>query len=114
MSGNLRCSRTCQLPYGDKELTPRRLRRVRYIPASRFNPEIPAWINKALERAVSLASNRRYALLSELVHDLSHPNPAFTRNTAEPLIERNPLLVWKGIALLLFLLNLWLFYRLAA
>lgn len=29
-------------------------------------------------------------------------------------IERNPLLVWKGIALLLFLLNLWLFYRLAA
>jgi serine/threonine protein phosphatase PrpC len=105
---------TGQLPYGDKELTPRRLRRVRYIPASRFNREIPAWIDKALERAVALTSNRRYALLSELVHDLSHPNPAFTRNTAEPLIERNPLLVWKGIALLLLLLNLWLFYRLAA
>lgn len=105
---------TGQLPYGDKELTPRRLRRVRYIPASRFNPEIPAWIDKALERAVALVSNRRYALLSELVHDLSHPNPAFIHNTAEPLIERNPLLVWKGIALLLLLLNLWLFYRLAA
>jgi hypothetical protein len=68
----------------------RRLQRVRYLPASRFNPEIPAWIDKAPERAVALTSNRRYALLSELVHDLSHPNPAFTRNTAEPLIERNP------------------------
>jgi serine/threonine protein phosphatase PrpC len=105
---------TGQLPYGERELTPRRLRRVRYIPASRYNPEIPAWIDKALERAVALAGNRRYALLSELVHDLSHPNPAFIRNTVEPLIERNPLLVWKGIALLLLLLNLWLFYRLAA
>ena len=65
-------------------------------------------------RAVALTSNRRYALLSELVHDLSHPKPAFTRNTAGPLIERNPLLVWKGIAVLLLLLNLWLYYLLAA
>ncbi|MEN8106734.1 MAG: protein kinase [Pseudomonadota bacterium] len=105
---------TGHLPYGEKEMTSRRLRRVQYTPASRFNPEIPAWIDKALEKAVSLASNRRYALLSELVHDLSHPNPAFTRNNAEPLIERNPLLVWKGLALLLLVLNLLLLYLLAS
>jgi hypothetical protein len=30
----------------------------------------------------------------------------------EPLIERNPLLVWKGIAALLLLLNLVLIYLL--
>jgi hypothetical protein len=53
------------------------------------------------------------ALLSEFTHDLSHPNPAFTPGNAEPLIERNPLLVWKGIAALMLLLNLLFLYLLA-
>lgn len=89
------------------------LRRARYIPAARFNADIPAWIDKALEKATSIARNRRYTLLSEFIHDLAHPNAAFQSRNAEPLIERNPLLVWKGIAALLFILNL-LFLNLLA
>ena len=43
---------------------------------------------------------------------MAYPNPAFEHRHAEPLIERNPLLVWKGIALVLFLLNLVFIYLL--
>jgi hypothetical protein len=99
-----------KLPYGKQELTTRRLQRARYRPVTRINPDVPPWIDKALEKAVSIERGRRYALLSEFFHDLSHPNPAFTSRNAEPLIERNPLLFWKGAAFLLFVLNLVLVY----
>jgi len=100
---------TGRLPYGRHELTPRRLRRVRYRPAAQINPEVPLWMDRALQKAVAIERSRRYAVLSEFMHDLSYPNPGFTARSIEPLIERNPLLVWKGIALLLFLLNVvWL------
>jgi len=101
------------LPYGKQELTLRRLRRARYHPAARANPDIPLWVDRALEKATVIERRRRYTLQSEFIHDLAHPNPAFVSNTAEPLIERNPLLVWKGIALFLFLLNLLFLYLLS-
>lgn len=101
---------TGQLPYGRQELTARKLRRARYIPAVQVNPALPHWVDRALEKAVLIERGRRYALLSEFVHDLSYPNPAFAARRSEPLLERNPLLVWKGIAALLFALNLlWLY-----
>lgn len=104
---------TGKLPYGKKELTLRRLKNARYIPAAQFNPEVPVWVDRALEKATAIARNRRYTLLSEFTHDLEHPNPAFVSRGAEPLIESNPLLVWKGIALVLFVLNLVFLYLLA-
>jgi serine/threonine protein kinase len=104
---------TGMLPYGKKELTLRRLKSARYIPATQFNPDVPVWVDRALEKATAIARNRRYTLLSEFVHDLAHPNPAFVSRCSEPLMERNPLLVWKGIALLLFTLNLLFLYLLA-
>jgi serine/threonine protein phosphatase PrpC len=103
---------TGELPYGKKELTLRRLRRARYSSAIRSNPEIPVWMDKALEKSVTIDRNRRYTLLSEFVHDLAHPNADFESGRGEPLIERNPLLVWKGIAALLFLANLFFIYLL--
>ena len=101
---------TGELPYGKKELTLRRLRRARYQSASRFNADLPVWIDKTLEKATFIERKRRYSLLSEFIHDLAHPNPAFASRHAEPLMERNPLLVWKGIALVMFLLNLVFLY----
>ena len=103
---------TGHLPYGGKELTPQRQRRARYVLARSHNPDIPLWVDRALEKAVSIARNRRYALLSEFEHDLAHPKPAFLDESRDPLIRRNPVLVWKGVALLLFVLNLLLLYRL--
>jgi serine/threonine protein phosphatase PrpC len=103
---------TGHLPYGDREMTARRVQRVRYIPARLYYPTVPLWVDKALEKAVALERDRRYGVLSEFEHDLMSPNPAFLREKTEALLERNPLLVWKGIAVLLSLINLYLFYRL--
>jgi len=105
---------TGKLPYGEKELNARRLRRVRYIPASGLNPDVPGWMDKAVEKAVSLARNRRYPALSEFVHDLAHPNTDLIPGNFEPLMERNPLLLWKASTVLLLLANLYLLYLLAS
>ncbi|HYQ70621.1 MAG TPA: protein kinase, partial [Gammaproteobacteria bacterium] len=105
---------TGKLPYGDRELTARRLRRARYIPASGLNPDVPAWMDKALEKAVSIARNRRYPALSEFLHDLDHPNARLIPGNFEPLIERNPLLLWKTLTVLLLLSNLCLLYLLVS
>jgi len=101
---------TGHLPYGKRELTSGNLRRAGYRSAQQHNPAIPAWADRALEKAVAIERGRRYTLLSEFVHDLSQPNPQFLSRHAEPLIERNPLLFWKGAAVLLLLLNLWWLY----
>jgi serine/threonine protein phosphatase PrpC len=103
---------TGHLPYGDNEMSARRLRRARYVPARRHNPEVPVWMDKTLEKAVSLACNRRYRVLSEFVRDLASPNPDFLEQPGEALLNRNPLLFWKGFALLLLAVNLYLFYLL--
>jgi serine/threonine protein kinase len=103
---------TGALPYGKKELTLRRLKRARYETAVRINADVPVWVDKALEKAVSIDRSRRYTLLSEFTNNLAHPNATFQSRHAEPLIERNPLLVWKGIAGLLFIMNLLFIYML--
>jgi hypothetical protein len=41
--------------------------------------------------------------LSEFVYDLHHPNNAFLNKTRPPLIERNPVIFWKSISLVLLL-----------
>ena len=102
---------TGRLPYG-RELTPRNLKRVRYRPAADHNPEVPVWMDGALEKAVAIDPTRRYERLSEFTYDLSHPNPAFTRQGMQPLLERNPTAFWKGLALVSLLANLVLLVQL--
>lgn len=67
---------------------------------------IPSWIDGAIRTAVHPDPSKRYEAISEFVHDLRHPNPKYVREHAEPLIERNPLLFWKGLSLILFCLLL--------
>lgn len=69
--------------------------------------EIPSWIDDAIRRAVHPDPLARYEELSEFIYDLHHPNPAFTHRARTALVERNPLLFWKGSSLLLLLLLLW-------
>ncbi len=102
---------TGHLPYGGP-LSARNLKRVRYRPAQDFNPEVPLWVDKALQKAVHIQPQRRYDSLSEFVYDLAHPNPAFLEEDM-PLLERNPLAFWRGLALLEALLLLLLLAYLA-
>ncbi len=96
---------TGHLPYGEKydEGT---LKRLDYTSARHWEPDLPVWIDKALEKAVAKAPERRYGDPAEFIYDLTTPNPAFLRQQRQPLLERNPLGFWRGFAMVGLLLNL--------
>lgn len=102
---------TGRLPYG-KPLTVSRIKNARYTSAKHYFPEVPAWVDAALAKAVSINPDKRYRLLSEFVHDLAKPNPAFRKVTQTPLIKSNPLAFWKGLSAILFITCLALIYAL--
>jgi hypothetical protein len=54
-----------------------------------------------LERAVHPQPHKRQQALTEFVHDLHHPGAAYLRQHRLPLTERNPLVFWRGLSLLL-------------
>ncbi len=77
---------------------------MRYIPARQHRPDLPEWIEGALRKACCPDPARRYAALSEFLHDLSVPNTALVASEQrKPLMEKNPLLFWKGLSTLLAL-----------
>jgi serine/threonine protein phosphatase PrpC len=95
---------TGRLPYGAqiaRARTRAQLRKLRYHSACGNDCAIPVWVDGALRRAVHPAPSKRYESLSEFVFDLRHPNPAYLGSESTPLIERNPLLFWKGATALL-------------
>jgi hypothetical protein len=61
-------------------------------------------VDRTLRRAVNLSPDKRYEALSEFVHDLRHPNAKYLSDASVPLIERNPLIFWKGLSLVLGLI----------
>jgi serine/threonine protein phosphatase PrpC len=98
---------TGKLPYGAqiaRAKTRSQLSKLHYNPAALVNPEIPAWIDGALERAVHPNPAKRYDSLSEFIFDLRHPNSKYLATSSTPLIERNPLLFWKCMTVALALL----------
>jgi serine/threonine protein phosphatase PrpC/predicted Ser/Thr protein kinase len=97
---------TGDLPYGVNvaRTTSRAAQRnLRYRPISDDENGIPAWIDEAIRKAVHPDPNRRYDEISEFTHDLRQPNPVFLRKQRPPLMERNPLLFWKALSMLLLL-----------
>jgi serine/threonine protein kinase len=101
-------------PYGEsygKCRSYKELNRLRYRPAQVLNPMVPIWMDAALEKAVQMSPELRYAALSEFVWDLEHPNPAFLKRSPIPLAQRHPLRFWQSVSALLLLtqlLSLWL------
>ena len=94
-----------KLPYGEK-YGEGAVSRSQYISLRSFNPDIPIWVDKALEKALSIDPDKRYAELSEFVYDLSYPNSKFIQNERQPLLEKNPRLFWKAVALLSLVMNI--------
>lgn len=64
---------------------------------------IPAWVDEVLKKAVHPNPYRRYQELSEFIHDLRYSNPALLNKTRPPLLERNPVLFWQCVSLILTL-----------
>ncbi|QEI14039.1 bifunctional protein-serine/threonine kinase/phosphatase [Cellvibrio japonicus] len=93
---------TGKLPYGtgySKAMDLKSFQRLAYIPAMKHNPLVPYWLDKALEKALSINPNHRYTALSEWLQDLKRPNPLWLTPRAQPLLERDPLKAWKVIAI---------------
>ena len=97
---------TGRLPYGAKMARTRtrsQQRKLKYRTALDDSREIPVWIDGVLKKAVHPDPYKRYEALSEFVHDLRYPNADFVTAAPAPLIERNPLLFWKGLSAVLVL-----------
>lgn len=106
---------TGRLPYGAqvaKTRTRSQQRKLKYRSALDDNREIPAWFDKVLEKAVQLDPRKRYDELSEFVFDLRQPKSEFLNPSPAPLIERNPLLFWRGLCFVLACVVLLLLARL--
>lgn len=100
---------TGALPYGDaygKARTEAEFAALSYVPAYRHNAKVPVWIDGALAKAVCIRPEDRYKALSAFMFDLHNPNREFLRQYRKPLIERDPVLFWKGLAAILFVLLL--------
>ncbi len=100
---------TGRLPYGAqvaKIKNMAELKKLQYDPILEDRRDIPVWIDEALRKAVHPNLYKRYEELSEFEFDLRHPNKAFLQRTRPPLIERNPVAFWKGIAFILLIIIL--------
>ena len=98
---------TGRLPYG-AEVAKCRTRlaqkNLRYSSALADNRAIPAWIDAVLKKAVHPDPAKRYEELSEFLIDLRRPSAEFLSKARAPLLERNPLIFWQGVSLLLAIL----------
>lgn len=98
-----------RFPYGPEIARRRSLtaqKRLQYQSVLSVDSELPAWLDKTLEKALQPDPNQRYQALSEFLYDLRHPNAKF--QTPQSLIELHPLWFWQSCCLLQCLLILWL------
>jgi serine/threonine protein kinase len=106
---------TARLPYDAQAAAIKTwsdVRRLNYRPAARDDISIPAWVDLAIRRAVHPDPAKRYEELSEFLYDLRNPRASYLQRKT-PLIERNPLLFWPGLALVLLLTVIGLLVKIA-
>lgn len=87
-----------QLPYGLQVTQLRHsadCKRLRYVSLRHHRPDLPAWLDAMLHKALQPDPARRQEAVSEFVHDLHRPGAALLRARALPLAERDPVLFWK-------------------
>ena len=95
---------TGRLPYGAqvaRTRTRKQQRALTYASVRESNADVPPWMDDALMRAVHPDPEQRYQALSEYLHDLRHPKENYNRSSFKPLVERNPLVFWKVLSLVL-------------
>lgn len=95
---------TGHLPYGAdaaRVRSPAEQRALRYEPVRSSKRSVPIWVDGALKTALHPDPARRYDAMSEFVSDLRTPNPRFQHERYAPLLERDPVLFWKGLSLIL-------------
>jgi serine/threonine protein phosphatase PrpC/predicted Ser/Thr protein kinase len=95
---------TGRLPYGAQLAKCKTLasqRKLKYNTLLDDEREIPAWVDDVIKKSVHPNPFKRYQELSEFVFDLSQPNKEFLNKVRPPMMERNPVLFWKGTSFIL-------------
>lgn len=98
-------SLTGHYPFGEIEA----FQRPRFgtpTPASRYRPDLPAWLDECLARALASEPTQRYETAEQWLLALEQGERKALAVKPRPLLEREPLKVWRGIALLSLLGNL--------
>jgi len=98
---------TGKLPYGAKvaqSRTKNSQSRLHYESLLDDDRDIPAWVDEAMRKVLHPNPYKRYEELSEFLYDLRHPNKAFLNKTRPPLMERNPVLFWKSVSIILLVI----------
>lgn len=102
---------TRKYPYGEIEpfQTPRFGEPVR---PTRYRPDIPAWLENIILKAVARDSDKRFETSDEMLHalEIGELKPIAVQRT--PLIARARLLKWQWLAIFSIILNFLLIYLL--
>ena len=105
---------TGQYPYGEIEAFQHR-RFGTPIPASRYRPDLPLWLSQSLDKAVQANPAQRYETAEQWQLELEQAEQRPVVARSRPLLEREPLKVWRTLALVSLLINLvgliWLMSR---
>ncbi|QBR31235.1 MULTISPECIES: bifunctional protein-serine/threonine kinase/phosphatase [Pseudomonas] len=96
---------TGHFPYGEVEA----FQRPRFglpVSAGRYRPDVPEWIAQSLERGVAADPQQRFETAEEWLLVLEQGERRSLSVRPRPLLEREPLTVWRTVALLALLGNL--------
>jgi len=84
-------------------------------PASRYRPDVPDWLEQVLSKALQTDPAKRYETAEEWLLNLEHGELNTLNTKPRPLLEREPLKVWRTVALVSLLVNLvvivWVLHR---
>ncbi|WP_397453430.1 protein kinase [Pseudomonas sp. NA-150] len=85
------------------------------VPANRYRPDVPDWLARMLGRALEADPAKRYETSEEWLLQLEQAELSPLENRPRPLLEREPLKVWRTMALMSLLANLalivWVLHR---
>jgi eukaryotic-like serine/threonine-protein kinase len=90
---------TGRLPYGRGFANARDTQKLTYLSARSVRDDVPVWMDAALAHAVDKSPDKRTDALSALTENLRRPNPSLGFDRPRPLLERNPLAVWRTVAI---------------
>ncbi|WP_160104738.1 bifunctional protein-serine/threonine kinase/phosphatase [Pseudomonas izuensis] len=100
---------TGYFPYGEIEAF-QRPRFAAPVSASRYRPDLPDWLNLSLERAVAADPAQRFETAEEWLLLMEQGERRSLSVRPRPLLEREPLKVWRALALGSLLINLALMF----
>lgn len=96
---------TGHYPYGEIEAFQHR-RFSTPTPASRYRPDLPDWLDHSLSKALQADPSQRFETAEQWLLEMEQAELRPVAPRPRPLLEREPLMVWRTVALLSLAINL--------